>query len=365
MNQQLKHIFDASACLSKRQLKDYASGSMSREEQHAVEHHATTCFFCSDALEGMMEKVDALSVVDSLSSNFLKEHFSLINPQIHLNSIAPSVASQTMQRSFRSKDKVQTFLKPTSIAAAVILGFGILWYLDFGKNRTARSEQAHQSSAITESAKSTTASATETSVSATQEENLQTTPIAGSTAANNDSQPLSNNNDFKQKQAIIGTNPETEKPTNTSDSHLKKPDPIEKKNAGMKAAGLTGNSSEKTGASAAHAGALNSAGNSASVKTKSSEAGSKEADSETATSPDALYKSGDYRKALAGYRKEMNESGSRAEQQAALQAARCHINLGQKENATKLLQSIAENGSGSSKRQARRLLKDLGKEGSE
>src|SRR5690606_5602807 len=129
MSEQLKHIFDNSACLSKRQLKDYVNTTMSREEQYAVEHHITTCFFCSEALEGMNRKDEALVAVDELNTNFLKDHFSLINPQIHLNSIAPTVQAQPIQRQ-RKKTTMQPLLRPSALAAAALLGFAVLWYLD-------------------------------------------------------------------------------------------------------------------------------------------------------------------------------------------------------------------------------------------
>ena len=105
MSEQLKHIFDSSACLSKRQLKDYVTGIMSREESYALEHHVNTCFFCSEALDGMLEHSDALVTVDQLNTGFLKDHFSLTNPQIHLNSLAPAAAVPAVQKRIRSRSK--------------------------------------------------------------------------------------------------------------------------------------------------------------------------------------------------------------------------------------------------------------------
>lgn len=85
------------------------------------------------------------------------------------------------------------------------------------------------------------------------------------------------------------------------------------------------------------------------------------ASSETANNENAddLFYDGKYSKALSVYKKQMNNTDAKKSQQAQLMAARCHLNLGQKNSAIKLLEELAERGSGSPKRQAKRLLKDL------
>ncbi|HRO43856.1 MAG TPA: tetratricopeptide repeat protein [Flavipsychrobacter sp.] len=342
MSQHLKHIFDASACLSKRQLKDYAHGGMSREEQYAIEHHVNTCFFCSEAIEGLAKKENVLVAIDDLNTNFLKDHLSLINPQIHLNSIAPTVQAQPIQRS--SKDKVQPFLKPATIAAALILGVAVLWYLDFGKNEAANHHTLAQQTTTTQAV----------NVVATPQENTMNAnetlsqPNDKTVAQNTTQTSTNNNNDFPQKpSALLATNTQTEKPKPAADTHTKA-ELAENKKAPKTVAAPATTSAERNSLLAA-----------SDMAAKDER---KETDNEHATSPDELFEKGNYAAALSVYKKEMNTGGNRAEQDAALQAARCHINLGQKEKAIKLLEAIAENGSGASKRQAKRLLKDLGKE---
>jgi hypothetical protein len=53
MSTPLSHIFDQSACLTVKQIKDYLNKSMTKEECHAAEHHMNNCGLCSTAVEGL------------------------------------------------------------------------------------------------------------------------------------------------------------------------------------------------------------------------------------------------------------------------------------------------------------------------
>ena len=73
----------------------------------------------------------------------------------------------------------------------------------------------------------------------------------------------------------------------------------------------------------------------------------------------ALYEAGNYGAAASSYREQMNVEDKRTSQQATLMAARSYLKLGHKVKAKQLLQTLVNEGSGSQKRQAKRLLKDL------
>jgi len=381
MSHQLKHIFDSSACLTKRQLKDYASGVMSQEEQYAVEHHVTTCFFCSEALDGMMQqKGEALVTVDELNTNFLKDHFSLTNPQIHLNSLAPSVQAQPIQRVAKKRTGIP-LLKPSSIAAALILGFGVLWYLEHDKNDIRPTGRIAQVSPASSGA-TASPDASKSAMAAPDETGTATRPVAANAAQNESANMPGNQPDQPQRpQALVATNPETGKNQADASKELKteaatpsgkdtESNPLAKTEAAEETVKpATKSTAAMTFAAPVNDNAASGARSNANtyVIENSKIPASKKVSSEASTveTADDLYASGNYRAALNVYRKQMNAAGAKDEQHAALQAAHCYINLGQKESAIKLLQSLAENGSGSAKRQAKRLLKEMDKEKAE
>ncbi len=128
MKEHLTHILDQSVCLTRRQLRDYLSGTMLPIEVHAVEVHLASCPLCSMAMEGFEEhSEEALQAIASLNSGFLKEHFDNIAPQIHLNSMAPAmpVAGARAKKSISIPG-----WRVAAIAAAVLLAVGIFWYAD-------------------------------------------------------------------------------------------------------------------------------------------------------------------------------------------------------------------------------------------
>ncbi len=77
-----KDIFKETTCLSEEQLRAYLHGNLSREERHQIEVHLSTCEFCSEALEGLieMEQPDELpAIVQQIRSRFkrqLRRHHS-------------------------------------------------------------------------------------------------------------------------------------------------------------------------------------------------------------------------------------------------------------------------------------------------
>ena len=77
MNHKLIHIFDNSACLTRKQLRDYISCKMIDEEAHATEVHLISCKLCSEAVEGYTKNNSVLEAMMELDSDFLEPHFPL------------------------------------------------------------------------------------------------------------------------------------------------------------------------------------------------------------------------------------------------------------------------------------------------
>lgn len=127
MNRQYKHIFDESACITQRQMKDYLGGQMIKEESHALEHHVNGCPFCSQALEGVANDTLAIEQIDHLNTEFLKEHFALIEPQLHLNSMGPVRAVAHRPNHKRS------LLYTSTIAVVVLMIAGLMWFMESKK----------------------------------------------------------------------------------------------------------------------------------------------------------------------------------------------------------------------------------------
>ena len=129
MNTQLNHIFDVSACLTRRQVKDYVSGSMIKEECHALEHHITSCPFCSEAIEGYQAHTAAAEAAQHINASFLTAHFQSISPQIHLNGVGSSVSRHR-------RSGVQPLWYTTAIL--LLLGLGIMWFMESHKTKSSQ-----------------------------------------------------------------------------------------------------------------------------------------------------------------------------------------------------------------------------------
>lgn len=129
MKEQLIHILDKSVCLSRRQIAAYIAGTMEPEEIHAVEVHLNSCPLCSMAMDGYLEhKAEGTAALETLNSDFLKQHFDKALPQIHLNSLAPAVQVNT-EKSGRKSIPIPWW-RITGIAAALLIGAGAFWYVD-------------------------------------------------------------------------------------------------------------------------------------------------------------------------------------------------------------------------------------------
>jgi hypothetical protein len=120
MKEELKHIFDHSACMTRRQMVDYLDGQMALEECHAVEHHINGCPLCSTAMDAVLNNRDSLHTIETLNTVFLKEHFHLITPEIHLNSL--TAASSANKKTTKQK------IHPLWYLGAAIAGTAAICY---------------------------------------------------------------------------------------------------------------------------------------------------------------------------------------------------------------------------------------------
>jgi len=341
MKERIDHIFESSSCLTKRQVTDYVNKTMSREECLAAEHHINSCGFCSAALDGLTPQI-----LKNMDNGFLKEHLSLIRPQVHLSSIAPTASGNLVQR--RPKKNVKApLVKTSSITAALLLGFGVLWYLQYGSKLEPRSNNNVVQKSVPVTAVSTGAKLHEQKTvepaTVQPEEKVALTETSFHPATPPEQQ---------RPQPLITTRPD-DKQTSASKTEKPEPDPAIKE---TEKKAIERNSDIP--AAIPKPAVLP-------VKEERRAAPPKSSSEKEQQSPEELYESGKYGAALNIYKKQMSSNGSRSEQQAALQAANCYLKLGQKDNAVKLMQSLVETGNGSPRRQAKRLLKDLEKTGAD
>lgn len=373
MSEQLKQLLDQSHCLSKRQIKDYASGTMTREEAHAVEQHLNACPFCSAAVDGMTEFLpESADALVALNSIFLKDHFGTTpHTDVHLNALAPAMMppAQPAPAAPKKRRLQYTPWQMTGIAAAILLFFAAIWYIEFGS-------ESHHSGAMADGvpAKGKMIAEGEKSSSA------PATLVAPSPSSDKAATDL-----HEQKQEAL---------RQTEDASLEQPvaEPVEQpqpatgkvvenKDAGGNASGYaappplaTGNMArtepdalknaaeeraEKTDKKAAYKGVAVEATDSPYSKEVSAVAVS------AAPNPlgqgKALFESKNYSAALQAFQKGMNSGDQAQRQEATYYAARCYLYLGQKTPARRLLQQLSES-DGPQKKAAGQLLEELDKE---
>lgn len=162
-DERILQILENSACLSKGQLLGYIKHTLYPEELRAVELHLNTCALCNDALEGLETQQSPESLLASLIPPTLpalphrekpkekketaattkeEKAAATFNKAKNTTDAGRNEGGQTMM--FRPR---KSFAKPAGIAAALLLGFGALWYFEFNKkgnneNKLAQSEAA-------------------------------------------------------------------------------------------------------------------------------------------------------------------------------------------------------------------------------
>jgi tetratricopeptide (TPR) repeat protein len=140
-DQRILQILENSACLSKGQLLGYLKHTLYPEELRAVELHLSTCALCNDALEGLELQQDPDQLLASLVPPVLppiavpaKEK---PKEKKDIPAVMPAAAAKPAQAAApagngNAAQRPRTlWLKPLGIAAALVLGFGALWYFEF------------------------------------------------------------------------------------------------------------------------------------------------------------------------------------------------------------------------------------------
>jgi hypothetical protein len=127
MTPPISHIFDQSSCLSMRQLKEYVAGTQTHEERHATEHHLNDCSLCSEAVQGLYAKKDAVANLSgTLNSTFLKQHIQAVHPQDHAPASHPIRPAQRRQRYARAEGGSPVAFAPLISAVLILFGY-LLW----------------------------------------------------------------------------------------------------------------------------------------------------------------------------------------------------------------------------------------------
>lgn len=139
-------ILDQSACLSKSQLTGYLNRSLYPEELRAVELHLAGCPLCNDALEGFEAVRNAENLIASMAPPALP---AIILPEKPVEKKEPEPQPAYIPSRKHSRTKVNEesviqernrinsnpqgiWLKTIGVAAALIIGFGLIWYFELG-----------------------------------------------------------------------------------------------------------------------------------------------------------------------------------------------------------------------------------------
>jgi anti-sigma factor RsiW len=386
MKEQLIHILDQSVCLSRKQMKEYLSGTMLPEETHAAEVHLSACPLCSMAMEGFEEHSDeALQAIASLNSGFLKEHFANIAPQIHLNSMAPAATMPSHANRHGKHGHVKPIWTATSIAAAVLVAFGVLWYAEIGRNRqtagsgviamnNAAATRPGEKPVVSDATPAVKETAPTSAASQLKQEkalNAVAAPIAqtptvadkktalplqsvSTKASGGASAPRSggDNNSYGSAAPVMSVPP----PPENNDLAEDKMVAAKISSPAPGAIGYTRNED------AEDRGGRNAGGPALARNRAFSNRPIESADDrpvmDAMDKGDESYDKGKWGSALAHYQQEMNNGNARKRHQATIMAARCYMNMGNKARAIQLLEGLVSEG-GPEKRTAKRLLHDL------
>jgi len=139
-------ILDQSACLSKSQLLGYLNRSLYPEELRAVELHLSSCTLCNDALDGLEAVQNAESLIASIVPPVLP---AIIVPEKPVEKKEPEPQPAYVPSKKRSRAKINAesassehnrynsnpkgiWFRTIGIAAALIIGFGLIWYFELG-----------------------------------------------------------------------------------------------------------------------------------------------------------------------------------------------------------------------------------------
>jgi FimV-like protein len=336
-----------SSCLTRKQMEHYVNGMMISEEVSAVELHTKDCSFCKEAATGFLKKGKNAEILKTLNSDFLKEHFSLRYPQIHLNSLAASRPVHNVHRYKHKKAKKQTLFRPSSIAMIFFLAGGIFWYSEGGKHLLHHSHLNQESnvSAMTNAAtvkqKNDKAEEEQVNIAAT---NNHYNDKPGTTTEQQVAVPIAANKNTDVKRT-------EDKNALTKNALTKNTTPIKKQTISNSASADGTRPGEET--------------------TERKRSGlweifapqpERNEDSEDRLAKgDAHFDKKEYKAAINNYKYEMKSDDRARRHDAGIMAAQSYINLGEKDKAAKILQDIIDEG-GPQKRAARKILDDLEEE---
>lgn len=150
-DQNILQILDQSACLSKSQLIGYLNHNLFPEELRTVELHLSSCVLCSEALEGLEAVQNAESLLASIVPPVLpaiilpekpaekKELKPEVKPvhvpsQKHLR-IKNQAESKSQEPNKYNSNPRGFWFKSIGAAAALIIGFGLIWYFELGSDK--------------------------------------------------------------------------------------------------------------------------------------------------------------------------------------------------------------------------------------
>lgn len=358
-NEQLKHIFDNSTCLTKKQMRSYVTGSMTNEEAHAVEVHLNSCPMCSDAIDGLFAQEEVgLVGLSEVNSDFLKDHFGKVNPHIHLNSITATHSRHIHLN--RKKEKVHHLWRTASIAAGLLLLVGMLWYYRLTNTELADNPIAQQITLPKQQEEVTT-------IKPSQQQ-----PIAMSMPAREESAKTHEQKPEKPvaqmlSDAATHAEQKPEEPKTLAAANVPAAATEERKaimdSQAEKPAARTENNIASTSTVAYQQKTFGNSYNAEAAPmvagNADAAAGKRMAAVDKLEQANKLFDAKRYGDALNLYTQEMhNAENKNRRQEAAVGAARSYIALGKKEKATEILQSIVDEG-GPQKREAKRLLKEL------
>lgn len=342
--EQLKHMFDSSACLSTRQLKSYASGKMVHEEAHTVEVHLLSCPFCTDALEGLTNHKDseAFEDIEQMNADFLHKHFKNI-PQ-EKASVTKAIKKPKVKSTISFNPQL---IKNLSIAAGIILLVGIFWFMRDSIFPTSNEPEhiAQNTGPVTEKSDLRPAFEEEQQSEAidtpTDNALVSTQEVATVLSADNTTKEI---NEAAPKPA--GSQPATaanaNKNADVGPPTLKEVAPTVAKDVEEEM------KKDRSIASTTSADQQNSyyekrLGNSFDAGAESKPELQVESSAATGIErADELYNKGRYRRALKQYQGEMFNPKSPAKDQATYMAAQCHLHLGETTQAKTLLNSLVK-----------------------
>lgn len=394
MKEQLIHILDQSVCLSRKQMKEYLSGTMLPEETHAAEVHLSSCPLCSLAMEGFSEHSEqALEAIAALNSGFLKDHFDNISPQIHLNSMAPA-ASLQMSKSGRKRANTQPLWRVGSIAAAMLLLFGLVWAFERSHNREsdmvlpttvgngAGTGNGGPGNDVNDNTAGQNNAGTVTSGSAATASSSSPNPSSPASQTQIVTQTHTNSGAAIAKNTAAATNTLTGSPADRQNGSLASAKPVSggvsvpQSDPGANIAAkdppatktfieYDPNSAEQTDKPAATSTTVAARSTTASstpdLKPKAPATSQAKPDDtrDDAARADESYSKGSWGTALNGYKKGMNSPDERTRYHSMVMAAQCYAALGNKAKAEELLQRVIDNGPGPDRRAAKRALRKL------